>query len=256
MREFTVVLPRLNVAGALALSQSIVSVGETVEQLPAPIGKALKKLANRYGALKSAAAGKIAVSDAASTPAAREADSILDACWSSLFSWGSGWARLPGEQAAEESSEAGKLIAVVYSDGLKFTLLPYKLEWAESETRIERIKSQGFDKVIDRLGGKKFFTALTAAHAAYGEVLGITAAAVAAEEGVDLRAPLEALAKALRTYVVRVQAHIDDDDPASAELADKLLAPIVDWETRSASPAATESQLPSAPPAPPGGTPA
>ena len=75
------------------------------------------------------------------------------------------------------------------------------------------------------------------AHLTYGETLGITA------EGQDpnttgLREPLQAFTKALRAYVLAVAAHADPDDTASIELTDTLLAPLQNWQSHIAEPAA------------------
>jgi len=64
----------------------------------------------------------------------------------------------------------------------------------------------------------------------YGQALGVTL------EGqdpniVNLREPLLAFIKYLRSYVLAVSAHTDPDDPTSAALTDALLAPLHKWQT-------------------------
>jgi len=122
------------------------------------------------------------------------------------------------------------MFAVLFPDGLKFTRLPYKQEWAEANAKIDRITSEGYDTEIAKLGGKPILDHLLAAHKAYGESLGITA------EGQDpnivgVREPLSAFSRYLRAYVVAVTAHTDPDDAASGTLADTLLAPLHKWQT-------------------------
>ncbi len=140
------------------------------------------------------------------------------------------------------------MYAILFPTRLKFTRLPYKLEWAEADARLTRITKDAFDTEIEKLGGKPILDQLRAAHLTYGETLGITA------EGQDpnttgLREPLQAFTKALRAYVLAVAAHADPDDTASIELTDTLLAPLQTWQSHIAEPAAPTPPVPT-PPAP------
>ena len=140
------------------------------------------------------------------------------------------------------------MYAILFPTRLKFTRLPYKLEWAEADARLTRITKDAFDTEIEKLGGKPILDQLRAAHLTYGETLGITA------EGQDpnttgLRKPLQTFTKTLRAYVLAVAAHADPDDTASIELTDTLLAPLQTWQSHIAEPAAPTPPVPT-PPAP------
>jgi predicted mannosyl-3-phosphoglycerate phosphatase (HAD superfamily) len=120
--------------------------------------------------------------------------------------------------------------SVIFPSGLKFTQLPYKQEWAEAQARLSRITSEGYDKEIQKLGGKPLLDQLLAAHKDYGVSLGITVGEQD-QTTVRLRESLLAFNKYLRAYVVAVTAHTDPDDAASGALAEALLAPMHKWVT-------------------------
>jgi hypothetical protein len=69
----------------------------------------------------------------------------------------------------------------------------------------------------------------------------------------DIREPLDAFAAALRTYIVKVMGHVEDDEPDTRALADKLLQPLAAWDigpsTKTAA-AATSPEAPMNAPAP------
>lgn len=65
--------------------------------------------------------------------------------------------KLPG---VPQGVEAASLQASVLPGGLKFILLPYELEWAESETRLQRIEKYKFDARIEALGGGIFLESI------------------------------------------------------------------------------------------------
>ena len=64
---------------------------------------------------------------------ARSADKTLDATWSALFDVLNGWAKLTDHTHA---GLAAKLLPQLFPEGLKFVQLAFKLEWAESNTRL------------------------------------------------------------------------------------------------------------------------
>ena len=123
-----------------------------------------------------------------------------------------------------------------------------ELEWAEGDTRLNRIITNNFEPEIEKLGGTLLLQQLRDAHKDYGEALGITA------QGQDpttpsIREPLQAFVESLRAYVLTVAAHAVPEDPSSGTLTDTLLAPLYRWQSY-----VTVSTQPEPQPAPPAPT--
>ncbi len=130
------------------------------------------------------------------------------------------------------ADEARALLAALYPDGLSFILLPYELEWNQSDLRLSRITAESLGDRIRALGGQAFIDALKHAHAVYGKLLGrprpvgpTTAGAPSVAEA------LESFAAALRVYALKVTAYVEVDEPETATLSKRLLDPLLHWKT-------------------------
>lgn len=198
------------------------------QDLPEPITKSMARLAERQNQLTNALAEEFRVQ--ADALDLREYDRIEDAAFSATFTWLSGWAKNPKE-GSKKGPIAEKLLATLFPDGLKFTLLPYKQEWAQAEARLIRLREEGLEKDFARLGGEEFVEALFAAHVAYGRVLGLTRVADAPELPASKREALDAFMEALRNYVLKVAGSAEPNDELSTVRRDKLLAPLAGWQT-------------------------
>jgi hypothetical protein len=226
-----VTLPRLSAAAALSLGTELLTVANAQRSLPAPITKAKARLATALEELRSSRRAAHEA-DAIDTSAAAAADQTLDAAWSSFYSFLQAWAKLPGEGTAK-ASFARRLIDLIYPDGLRFTQLGYKLEWAESQTRIDRLAEKANASLVKEFGGEMFVRVLREAHREYGVALKITEAKEEAKAAAKVRAPLDAFADALRRYALRITSYVDDeeDDETAEALAAKLLAPLSTWRS-------------------------
>lgn len=219
-------LPRFAAAGALALGEQIQSAAKPLKkELPKAVAKALTALAARHKDLNDAIRDQVPAADpeSADTPAL---DRALDNCWSGLDDFLLGFTKLAGTWQA---SDAGALRGAIFNNGLKFLKLPYALEWAESDVRLQRIEKNGLSNRIDKLGGGVFVGEIAKAHAAYGKALGMGAPQTAKAVSPEIRTALDAFAASLRGYVVRVMGTVDEDEPATQVLADKLLLPFTNW---------------------------
>lgn len=233
--DSVVTLPVLRATGAYALGTALLSAAE-VDGPPTLARGAharLKSAVTALGAALAAVAPKQGYS-----PEAVQADTTLDACCSALFHWLDGWARLP---EAPEAASASAVLKDIFPKGLDFTQIVYPDQWAESESRLQRLVKLGHDKTVRALGGTPILERLQSAHKAYGLVLGITTAPEAPERNeAARRAPLDAVLDALREYVLKVAAQAEQDDPASEALRDRLLAPLTELRARSRTPTAAE----------------
>ena len=237
-------LPTIGVAGAIALGTELATQANAAGKLPSPISRAFLALNASHLLLREAAKDRLPDASLLTSASVREADRTLDAAWSSAFDWSTGWSKLPLDTNAAQVAIARTLLIALFSTGLKFTQIAFKLEWAESQTRLDLIEDEKLDASFAALGGEAFLTTIKVAHKAYGEALGLTKVKAEVTQP-SLRDPLDAFLAALRVYVVRVSAHADPDEPGSAELTKKLLGPVTSWRS-----AATQSAAVGKAPAP------
>jgi hypothetical protein len=222
-------LPRLDAGGAHALATSVVSTARKQKTLPPAVTEAVGEVSTTLADLGDALAG--ALPSGEDSAAAREADTRIDAAWGAIFYWASGWARAPG---IAEASVAAKLRDSLFPDGLRFTQAAFAQEWSESKSRLTYIKEHKLEASFEKLGGTKLLKTVRSAHEAYGEALGITDAVEVEEKGIAVRDALDAVAEALRNYVLQVSATVRKKDAKSRALAQKLLAPIAEYRGGSA----------------------
>jgi len=227
MRSYTaqdiITLPTLNTASAIALGQELLTANKAHTGLPQLIAARAAALEKAHSALCQALSNKPQDADPKRT---RTTDHAEDLAFSALHDWLYAWCKLP----TPEADQARTIYAVLFPDGLKFTRLPYKQEWAEAEAKLARITSDAYDTEIQKLGGKPLLDQLRATHKEYGESLGITLGNPDPST-TKIRETLVAFNRYLKAYVVAVTAHTDPDDPTSAALADELLSPLHHWET-------------------------
>jgi hypothetical protein len=237
-------LPRLQASGAMALGGQLISAAKPHKKtLSKSLAKALTSLDTQRMALSDAIRDQVAPEPEGGAGTV-QLDRNLDACWSGLNDYFTAFTKLPGRPQAVEATS---LQAAVLPGGLKFILLPYELEWSESETRLQRIEKNKLDARIVALGGGLFLESIKTAHAAYGKALGMTAPTAQGTTAPSIREPLDAFAAALRTYIVKVMGSVEDDEPETKELADKLLSPLAAWDIGPAQKASLPATTPNAP---------
>ncbi len=133
----------------------------------------------------------------------------------------------------DEGKSAASIAAAFFPDGLKFTQLPYKQEWAEADLRLRVLEDKpDYEKTVKKLGGEPFLVHLREAHKEYGDALGVTTARASDEQpkAAAIREAMTPLLDAIRTYAIRVMAHADPDDEAASSLSEGLLLPLRNWE--------------------------
>jgi hypothetical protein len=225
-------LPRFDAAGAVALGEALLAVAAGVPELSRPITRAKDALEEDLASLRAAAAARLAAAAAATDPAViAAADRALDGCWTALHDWLTGFSRLP--EGLHEQAEGQALLAELYPDGLSFILLPYELEWDQSDQRLARIAGEPLGDRIRTLGGAVFLEALATAHVAYGRLLELPRPPGAQVGGMPAVAEaLERFVSTLRVYALKVTAHIEVDEPGTADMAMTLLEPLLHWRAR------------------------
>ncbi len=223
-----VTLPVLKATEAHTLGTTLLTLAEVIE-VPASAQPSLGRLRGTVEALGTALAA--VAPRQGYGPEVMAADNTVDGCWSGMYHWLDGWRRLPG---GPESGQAEAVLQDIFPTGIAFIQMTYMQQWSESEQRIRRLFKLGHDQTVLSLGGERFLTRLQAAHAAYGEALGITAAGEApAVNEAARREPLLAFLRALREYVLKVAAYADPEIPGSDDLVARLLAPLTELQPRS-----------------------
>jgi len=220
-------LPKLDSVGAQTLGTEVIAAAKG-RTLASNVSDALGELAASHRALQAASARRLPTTASADPARTKAADAALDLTWSALFDFLRGWSKLPDHGNAVI---ADNLLAQVFPEGLKFVLLAYKLEWAESNTRLLLIKGRELDAEFEKLGATPILKRLREAHKEYGQALGVTSATKAAAANATMRDVLEEFSAALRHYIVCVAASVRRNDGKSAAFAEALLAPVQSWTT-------------------------
>jgi hypothetical protein len=221
-----IMLPVLDTSSAMALAEAMVSRAKE-ERLTAAEEDAFRSLDRALSELSDAhlqrfdAAPALEVEKKAAGRAWRTA-------WSALHSFLQAQSLRPTPES-EGRAGALRILASVFEEGLTFVKLPYKGGWAEGNQRLRWLGDH--EEVVEQLGGAGFLEDLREAHAAYGRVLGITAA-TEAPVVVAVRQPLDVLRAHLREYVLQVSAQGARGTAAGKEKARRLLAPIVEWPSQ------------------------
>jgi hypothetical protein len=186
----------------------------------------------------------------------KEAHRLEALAWRGLHSRIVAFQRLPVETGGEARATAQAIIDAIFSDGLRFLTLPYVESWSDAEHRLKIIENRKLAGSIRELAGDVFLDNIKDAHAHAGRGLVLTQSQIVKEE--SLSEHVKAFADGVREYVVRVCAHADEHTPEAEALADRLLAPLIQWKDRRAPAEIEEEETeptsgtpPSAPPAPP-----
>lgn len=217
-------LPRLTAAEAAGLLGEMLHAAAHVGPLPAGIERSRQRVAAAYAALERAITG-IAV-DAVDAVRQREADRAIDNAWEATFLWLSGICKLPPEANCHVPA-ARALFTQIFPDGITFTKLPYKVQFAESQARLDAIANEGFEETFAVLGGSAFLAELYRTHKAYQEAL--KPLLEIDDDPKNRNEELAAALPALRQYVARVVSYSDPGIAGSEALSNALLAPLARW---------------------------
>lgn len=228
-------LPRFDANSAVTLGDGLMAVANAEPELPRPIRRAKESLDEDLIVLRQAVTARLASAAATDPAAVAASDRLLDSCWTALFDWLTGFSKLP--DGTPQAEEARRMLNELYPDGLSFILLPYELEWNQSDLRLGRISSEPLGERIRALGGLVFIEALQDAHTGYGKLLGLPRAPSTRKPGAanatgttSVGEALEGFAAALRVYALKVTAFVEVDEPETGELSKRLLEPLMHYK--------------------------
>lgn len=217
-------LPRLSAPEAAGLLGDMLHAAADVGPLPAGIERSRQRVAAAFGALEAAITG-VSVR-AGDVELQREADRAIDNAWEATFLWLGGFCKLPVE-ANSHVPQARALFAQIFPDGTSFTKLPYRVQFTESQARLDAIANEGHEETFAVLGGSSFLAELYRTHKAY--VAALKPLLELDEDPTSRNEELAAAMSALRQYVSRVASYSDPGIAGSEALSQALLAPLARW---------------------------
>jgi hypothetical protein len=226
-----VVLPVLSGSAAYTLGEELRTAAKDADVTPS-VTQAFDRVIVTHEALR-AVLGERLPTPAENTAEARKADRVLDSVYSGIYDWCRGLTKLPGDLAPGLAAKAGHIAETFFPEGLKFTQLPYKLQWADSQIRVDALTERKLAGLFEELNGSAFVTALKSAHEAYGKALGVTKSKPEPSDPPEVRKALDTFTESLRSYVVQVVAFADAGGPQAAKTGQTLLAPLAAWRSTS-----------------------
>jgi hypothetical protein len=146
----------------------------------------------------------------------------LGAAWKSVRERLALFELLP--EANVDRERAGFVRGMLFPEGLDFTTMTFTRQHAQSQTRLELMEEQGFEKDLDRMVGDDFMEALHAAHERFGDALGVTKKNQR-PVAIVLTEPLRKLADAITIYALQMLA-LAYHDPDKWESVADALSPI------------------------------
>ena len=178
----------------------------------------------------------------------RPVDARVDYAWINIHDRLLPWTRMPASEPLAAPGNA--LFQLCFPGGNRaFLGIAYVAEWAESQKRIEQIQSGHLLDVVKACVGEPFWNELLAAHADYGDVLGLTRskpqvdAIQLLEKQTDLRLAIANYGSTLAVY--------GNNDPAKLDAVRRALRPIDEARaTIAAAHAVTATAAPVSVPAP------
>ncbi|UJR87077.1 hypothetical protein [Sandaracinus amylolyticus] len=218
-------LPSVTAEDAYALASQLLTEAREA-RAPAAVGDRLDSLEAARGLLSAQLLSR-RVGPGVNPLSAVEADRALDDAWGLMSQWLGAFRRLDD---LLQASEVAELHSFLFGEGLTFLSLKFKAEWTASETRVTALRTRRNEDLVRALGGGPFLDRLFAAHARYGEALGITAPAPVAND-TKVREALDGVLDAIRDYVVAVASTVRRDRPATVKRADQLLRPLTEWQS-------------------------
>jgi hypothetical protein len=217
-------LPRLDIAGAVALAQSLEGAALAKKK---STGKATKLPPHIAGNLDAMRALRLAAQTemgrtAGTSADIRGADREEDLAVRALHGVIAAWALLAGR--IPEGSVAEELIAALFADGVGFINTPVLKEWAVVEAKLATIDAEVVAK-LTTLGGVPLLDHLRKVHVVYGDTIGATKP-VAVAAGPKVGKARSALIAAIRQYVTAVAGNVVTGASKSAALSKRLLSPL------------------------------
>ena len=224
-----VALPRMNAPSAVALAQLIeaVALEKEMQKRLKPYASVTEVVAE-VTADREALQRELGIAGQAGSPrVVKQADRREDNAAGAIHDVLDGWARLAGEIPLGDVAK--KLYDILFGDeGLAFTQLEVKQEWAVVDTKLKLIVAEKLGGDFESLGMTPLVEHMRKVHAAYGIAVGTTQVAEE-DEPPRVREARETLLDSIRRYVLRAASIVNRTKPETAKLAVDLKKPVVEW---------------------------
>ena len=233
-----VTLPRMDITMTVALAESLNAAASAEEQnaaLAPPIAESRSDMNGSCDLAKQA----IAASGLKPGLSLGAIDTHTDLVFKAHRLILQGWALL--SEHLPQGKEAEKLLAQLYSDGLKATQMIGKKQWVTLQSRVEAVKAAGLDQALNQLGSGPVWTLFLDAQDQYGKLIGATEIQ---EEAPEIAASRNALQDAIRYYILQVSASVHPKKPETLKRADALRKPLTDWKSPKTGENKKESPVP------------
>lgn len=208
--------PVLDVQTAIAVGTALANAA------PTDLASEGKKLLGRVKKKTAALAARFALPGMHKD--ARASDTVIDRAWGALYDRLDAYARLPVAVYPKAARALELREAIFPNESLVFLTLIFLAEWAESDKRLKQIDHDGLQNDLDGLCGKEFLENVRVAHAAYGEVLGVTKPGQAVDT--KLAEEFAAVKKAIGKYSFHLASLADDDEPETVARVQAALLPL------------------------------
>lgn len=220
--------PRLTVTSGSTLLEQLVDVAKAD---PSPvIERSVKKLRKHLGRVRAGEAEAVRAA-VLSTPAGNFGlDLRADRCCKAFKLRLQAWPLLGDD---EQARRAGRHLALLFPNGLRFTKATFGEQDAEMRRMVAEIKNPELAESLDELVGPKFIKAFKTVVKAYSEM--VKAMGRKVDDAVNQRDVVVEIQAVIVQHASRVLGELDDDDPASVERVRRLLAPIDNYRARLAS---------------------
>ena len=223
--NLTVHLPRMKKVSMVALAWQILSAAAAFgDKLPGFIERARKGLLDKLEMFKSATQLKVLPEPWNKVQLSRN----LNDAWGSLFAWIAGMIGMPEEGAPPDLPPLRTLNTMIFADGLTFLKSSHREKWLQSEERLKAVDT-AYEQAINNGGGAAFLAPLREAHRIFGEAQGFTAP-LQVVENPEATKRFREMTKALRTYIGKVLAYAESEEPGAEELTQTLLVPLAQWK--------------------------
>lgn len=224
-----VVLPRVDILGAVALAESLDTAAADVETngpMPGALPSSISEGRADMQAQKDEAKKAIAALGVKPNLTLRDIDIYTDLIYRAQRQIAGGWALLA--EYLPQGKEAQRFLDQMYADGLKATQLRGVEQWTTLESRIGAAKASGVDQVPGTLGAQAVWNLFLSAQESYGKVVGTTEVS---QESPQVAKAREDLQDAMRYYVLQVSASVKKADAGTQARAEALLKPLMEWKS-------------------------
>jgi hypothetical protein len=240
-------LKNFGLRGAIAVGADLVSTAKEEVDMPRVLAKAASRIEKLHQKLVQAAHVR---QDPVLTRQQREAQHDEVVAWKAFRGSVESWSLLEAEGFAQRVEAAKKIATAIFESRPPIARLPYTIGWYEAEARLTTIATQDLEDPIRAIGAGPFLDRVRETHEASGAILGITQRKKRQPAKESVRRLIQDLRKAISEYAVMVEAHSLSRQQGAKDRAQRLMAPIVEWQTSSAKRRPKKAEPSSTTPAP------